>query len=80
MILAQARAAIVVALRTPRALVFTFFFPLIFLILFNSIFIKGGDQSVTLPTGLKLSAQAYFMAGITAYSISRSPPSASAAS
>ena len=71
-VLAQARAAIVVALRTPRALVFTFFFPLIFLILFNSIFIKGGDQSVTLPTGLKLSAQAYFMAGITAYSISLS--------
>jgi ABC-2 type transport system permease protein len=71
-VLAQARAAIVVALRTPRALVFTFFFPLIFLVLFNSIFIKGGDQSVTLPTGLKLSAQAYFMAGITAYSISLS--------
>lgn len=71
-VFAQARAAIVVALRTPRALVFTFFFPLIFLILFNSIFIKGGDQSVTLPTGLKLSAQAYFMAGITAYSISLS--------
>jgi hypothetical protein len=71
-VLAQARAAIVVALRTPRALVFTFLFPLIFLILFNSIFIKGGDQSVTLPTGLKLSAQAYFMAGITAYSISLS--------
>jgi ABC-2 type transport system permease protein len=71
-VLAQARAAIVVALRTPRALVFTFFFPLLFLVLFNSIFIKGGDQSVTLPTGLKLSAQAYFMAGITAYSISLS--------
>ncbi len=71
-VLAQARAAIVVALRTPRALVFTFFFPLIFLVLFNSIFIKGGDQSVTLPSGLKLSAQAYFMAGITAYSISLS--------
>ncbi len=71
-VLAQARAAIVVALRTPRALVFTFFFPLIFLVLFNSIFIKGGDQTVTLPTHLKLSAQAYFMAGITAYSISLS--------
>jgi ABC-2 type transport system permease protein len=71
-VLAQARAAIVVALRTPRALVFTFLFPLIFLILFNSIFIQGTDQTVTLPTGLKLSAQAYFMAGITAYSISLS--------
>jgi len=30
--------------------------PLVFLVLFNSIFIKGGDQTVTLPTGLKLSA------------------------
>ncbi len=71
-VLAQARTAIVVALRTPRALVFTFLFPLIFLVLFNSIFIKGGDQTVTLPTDLKLSAQAYFMAGITAYSIALS--------
>ena len=31
-----------------------------------------GKQTVTLPTGLKPSAQAYFMAGITAYSISLS--------
>jgi ABC-2 type transport system permease protein len=71
-VLAQARAAIVVALRTPRTLVFTILFPLVFLVLFNSIFIQGGDQTVTLPTGLKLSAQAYFTAGIVAYSISLS--------
>jgi ABC-2 type transport system permease protein len=61
-----------VALRTPRTLVFTFFFPLLFLVLFNSIFIQGGDQTVTLSSGLKLSAQAYFTAGIVAYSISLS--------
>ena len=54
-VLAQARAAIVVALRTPRALVFTFFFPLLFLVLFNSIFIKGGDQSVTTTLGFRTS-------------------------
>ncbi len=72
MVLAQTRSAIAVALRTPRTLVFTFFFPLVFLVLFNSIFIKGGDQMVTLPTGLKLSAQSYFTAGITAYSIALS--------
>jgi ABC-2 type transport system permease protein len=53
-------------------LVFTIAFPLVFLVLFNSIFIQGGNQTVTLPTGLKLSAQSYFTAGIVAYSISLS--------
>jgi ABC-2 type transport system permease protein len=72
MVIAQARAAIVVALRTPRTLVFTIFFPLLFLVLFNSIFIKGGSESITLPTGLKLSAQSYFTAGIVAYSVALS--------
>jgi ABC-2 type transport system permease protein len=72
MVIAQARAAIVVALRTPRTLVFTILFPIVFLVLFNSIFIKGGDQTVTLPTGLKLSAQSYFTAGIVAYSVALS--------
>lgn len=38
---AQARAALVVALRTPRGLIFTLVFPLILLVLFNSIFING---------------------------------------
>jgi ABC-2 type transport system permease protein len=72
MVIAQTRAAIVVALRTPRTLVFTIFFPLLFLVLFNSIFVKGGAQTVTLPTGLKLSAQSYFTAGIVAYSVALS--------
>lgn len=71
-VLKQARAAIAVALRTPRALVFTIAFPLLFLILFNSIFIKGGDETGTLPNGLVLSAQAYFTAGIVAYAVSLS--------
>jgi len=71
MVLAQTRAAIVVALRTPRTLVFTIAFPLVFLVLFNSIFVHGGE-SVTLPTGLKLSAQSYFTAGIVAYSVALS--------
>ena len=61
-----------VALRTPRALVFTFAFPLILLVLFNSIFIKGGDETATLPNDLKLSAQAYFTAGIIAYAVALS--------
>jgi ABC-2 type transport system permease protein len=71
-VLAQARTAIAVALRTPRALVFTIAFPLVLLVLFNSIFINGGDNSVTLTNHLKLSAQAYFTAGIVAYSVALS--------
>lgn len=71
-VLQQARMAIVVALRTPRALIFTAAFPLIFLVLFNSIFINGGDSTATLPNDLKLSAQAYFTAGIVAYSVALS--------
>lgn len=71
-VLQQARMAIMVALRTPRALIFTAAFPLIFLVLFNSIFINGGDNTATLPNDLKLSAQAYFTAGIVAYSVALS--------
>jgi len=70
-VLAQARLAILVATRTPRTLIFTIAFPLIFLVLFNSIFI-GGDNSTTLPNDVKVSAQAYFTAGIIAYAVALS--------
>jgi ABC-2 type transport system permease protein len=71
MVAAQARAAISVALRTPRALVFTAAFPVLFLVLFNSIFVEGGETD-TLPTGARVSVEAYFTAGIVAYAISLS--------
>jgi ABC-2 type transport system permease protein len=71
-VLAQARLAITVALRTPRTIIFTVAFPLVFLVLFNSIFINGGDNTTTLPNDLKLSAQAYFTAGIVAYAVALS--------
>jgi ABC-2 type transport system permease protein len=71
-VVALARAAITVSLRTPRTLVFTIAFPLVMLVLFNSIFIHGGDQSTTLPNGLTLDASAYFTAGIVAYSVALS--------
>lgn len=67
-----ARAAITVSLRTPRGLVFTMAFPLVMLVLFNSIFINGGDGTTTLPNDLKLDAAAYFTAGIVAYSVALS--------
>jgi len=70
-VLTQARLAILVATRTPRTLIFTIAFPLVFLVLFNSIFIKGGDTA-TLPNDIKLSAQAYFTAGIVAYAVALS--------
>jgi ABC-2 type transport system permease protein len=70
-VLAQARMAILVALRTPRALVFTAVFPLILLVLFNSIFIKNGEGT-TLPNEVRISAQAYFTAGIVAYAVALS--------
>jgi ABC-2 type transport system permease protein len=71
-VLAQARMAIVVALRTPRAIIFTVAFPLILLVLFNSIFINGGENSTTLPNDVRISAQAYFTAGIVAYAVALS--------
>lgn len=63
----QARLAILVALRTPRTVIFTIAFPVILLVLFNSIFDAGGNEAATLPSGVKLSAEAYFTAGIIAY-------------
>jgi ABC-2 type transport system permease protein len=69
-VLAQARMAITVALRTPRTLIFTAAFPLAILILFNSI--GGADGTTTLPDDVKLSYQAYFTAGIIAYSVALS--------
>jgi ABC-2 type transport system permease protein len=71
-VLSQARMAILVATRTPRTLIFTIAFPLVFLVLFNSIFISDGDNTATLPNDLKLSAQAYFTAGIIAYAVALS--------
>jgi ABC-2 type transport system permease protein len=70
-VLKLAKMAILVALRTPRAIIFTALFPLILLVLFNSIFIGGADN-VTLPDDLRLSGEAYFTAGIVAYTVALS--------
>jgi ABC-2 type transport system permease protein len=67
LVLTQARMAIRIALRTPRTIIFTIAFPVILLVLFNSMFNSGGNETVTLPGDVKLSAQAYFTAGIIAY-------------
>jgi ABC-2 type transport system permease protein len=66
-VVAQARFAITTALRTRRTIFLTALFPVILLLLFNSIFTSSGDQSTTLPNGNKLDIQAYFTAGLLAY-------------
>jgi ABC-2 type transport system permease protein len=66
-VLAQARMAILVALRTPRTIIFSIAFPVVLLVLFNSIFSAGGNETTTLPNEVKLGAEAYFTAGIIAY-------------
>jgi ABC-2 type transport system permease protein len=54
--------------RNQRALAFTIAFPIVLLVLFNSIFAHG-DKTTTLSHGLELDEQAYFTAGILAYTI-----------
>jgi ABC-2 type transport system permease protein len=71
-VLRQARMAILVAARTPRTIIFTVAFPLILLVLFNSLFDHGGKETTTLPGNLQLSAEAYFTAGIIAYAVALS--------
>jgi ABC-2 type transport system permease protein len=55
-------------LRNPRAVIFSLLFPAVLLVLFNSIFIAGND-SVRLTGDQEVAAQAYFTAGMLAYSI-----------
>jgi ABC-2 type transport system permease protein len=54
--------------RNPRAVVFSLIFPVVLLVLFNSIFASDGS-STRLPGGLDLDIDSYFTAGIMAYAI-----------
>ena len=53
--------------RNRRAVIFSVVFPLVMLVLFNSIFVSGGD-SVELD-GARVGAQAYFTGGMIAYAM-----------
>jgi ABC-2 type transport system permease protein len=68
LVLVQARYALLATARTPRVVVFGVIFPLILVVLFNSIFSSGDDQTVNFSGGT-LDAEAYFTAGIVAYAI-----------
>ena len=52
--------------RNPAAAFFTFAFPLLFLVIFTTIF---GDDSGTLPTGQEVNGATYFTATILAFSV-----------
>jgi ABC-2 type transport system permease protein len=69
--LTQARYALLTAFRNPRTVVFQMAFPVLLLILFNSIFTNGTDESVTFAGGT-ITASAYFTAGLAAYAIALS--------
>jgi ABC-2 type transport system permease protein len=65
--LTQARYGILTAFRTPRTVVFGIAFPLVLLVLFDSIFTSASD-TVHFAGGT-ISADGYFTAGIAAYAI-----------
>ena len=68
--LAQARYALLAAVRVPRMVVFGVVFPMILLVLFDGVFTKGSDQTVGFQGGT-LSASAYFTAGVTAFAVAQ---------
>jgi ABC-2 type transport system permease protein len=71
LVLVQARYAILATLRTPRAMLFGALFPIIFLLLFNSLFTQGGDQTTTVA-GHQIDVHSYFTAGLIAYALALS--------
>jgi ABC-2 type transport system permease protein len=66
--LTQTRYALLTAFRNPRTVVLGMAFPIVLLVLFNSIFTKGSDETVTFAGGT-ITASAYFTAGLAAYAI-----------
>jgi ABC-2 type transport system permease protein len=67
LVLTQTRYALLISLRDPRTIVFGIAFPVVLLVMFNSIFVSGSD-TVHFAAGT-ISGQAYFTAGISAYAI-----------
>ncbi len=71
LVLIQTRYAVLSTLRTPRAMLFGALFPIIFLLLFNSLFTQGGDQTTTVA-GHRIDVHSYFTAGLIAYALALS--------
>ncbi|MGA8218711.1 MAG: ABC transporter permease [Solirubrobacterales bacterium] len=71
LVLIQTRYALTATLRTPRALLFGALFPIIFLILFNSLFSNGAAATTTVE-GHVVGVHSYFTAGLIAYALALS--------
>jgi ABC-2 type transport system permease protein len=67
----QARYALLTSFRTGRTVVFGIAFPVVLLVMFNSIFTDGAADSVTFAGGT-ITASAYFTASLSAYAIALS--------
>lgn len=68
LVLRQTKYGLKSLARNSRAVVFSLVFPIVLLVLFNSIFASDGS-STRLPGGLDLDIDSYFTAGIMAYAI-----------
>jgi ABC-2 type transport system permease protein len=63
----QTRYQLVALSRSRRALVFGMVFPVVLLLMFNSVFVTGSDSVVI--AGARVTAHAYFTAAMLAYAI-----------
>jgi ABC-2 type transport system permease protein len=68
LVLRQTRYGLLTTARNPRVVVFNVLFPIVLLVLFNSIFASGNDKTTEFSGG-EISTDAYFTAGIAAYAI-----------
>jgi ABC-2 type transport system permease protein len=68
LVLTQTRYGFKTLARTPRAVVFSVLFPIILLVMFNSIF-TSGQNATTEFHGRKIDTATYFTAGIIAYAV-----------
>jgi ABC-2 type transport system permease protein len=68
LVLTQTRYALLLSLRDPRTVVFGLAFPVVLLVMFNSIFVSGSTDTVHIAGGT-ISGEAYFTAAISAYAI-----------
>ncbi len=64
----QAGYGLLTLSRNPRALVFGVVFPVVLLVIFASVFAKGGDETTRFQ-GTDIPTDAYFAAGMIAYAI-----------
>jgi ABC-2 type transport system permease protein len=67
-LLRQTRYALVASIRNSRAVVFGIVFPIVLLVMFNSIFSSGKNATDTFHHA-EVSTRAYFTAGLAAYAI-----------